>query len=633
MNLQSLDDFFSKRILRIPDYQRGYSWRKPQLEDLWEDLRLAERRTHFTGTLTLEMMEPKPDEDIQWRLDQGDKAFHIIDGQQRLTTCLILLQTILDKLVSLGSEVTLNHRSHEAIKKQFIQQVSDDGQHKLCAFGYETDNPSDLHLRKVIFELNPDGEMQPATLYTRNLDAAKDFFSKKVEDLTLEELEVIFKTLTQQFKFGIHEVTSEIESFVAFETMNNRGKPLSTLELLKNRLIYLTTFLHDENGHEPLRLTINNVWKTIYEYLGKDTESPLDDDDFLRNHWIMYFGYDRTANALSNFLLKEHFTIRNLQSNDISAQDIEDYVSSLQEAAIRWYAIERPAKTDITQPEFNFLTAFGKAELMRFDRMGLGGNFRPVILSCLISETDAADFEKTMKIAENFYFLTFGVNRYRNDYGRTVIFNCARDLFNESKSIEEVVGEIERLQNFSLLRFEDEIAKQDEGYYSWGSIRYFLYEYNLWLNQQGHNTEVLDWESFVSPPSGKISVEHILPQTPNDPYWASHFGHFSNKELNNLTHSLGNLLPLSRPKNSALQNKPFPEKRDNGEGVGYYNGCAAENEVAKKGDWDTECILENGLTMLAFMEERWDVDLGSEKEKIALLHLEFLRPEMFDSEE
>lgn len=50
--------------------------------------------------------------------------------------------------------------------------------------------------------------------------------------------------------------------------MNNRGKKLSNLELLKNRLIYLSTKFEDEDKFS-LRRKINECWKKIYEYLGK----------------------------------------------------------------------------------------------------------------------------------------------------------------------------------------------------------------------------------------------------------------------------------------------------------------------------------------------------------------------------
>lgn len=46
--------------------------------------------------------------------------------------------------------------------------------------------------------------------------------------------------------FNLHEIDDDYDVFVAFETMNNRGKRLTNLELLKNRLIYLTTLYDDD---------------------------------------------------------------------------------------------------------------------------------------------------------------------------------------------------------------------------------------------------------------------------------------------------------------------------------------------------------------------------------------------------
>ena len=85
--------------------------------------------------------------------------------------------------------------------------------------------------------------------------------------------------------------------FVAFETMNNRGKRLTNLELLKNRLIYLTTLygkdVLDEQNEIALREMINGAWKEVYYQLGRNENEPLSDDEFLRAHWIMYFAYSR----------------------------------------------------------------------------------------------------------------------------------------------------------------------------------------------------------------------------------------------------------------------------------------------------------------------------------------------------
>ena len=88
------------------------------------------------------------------------------------------------------------------------------------------------------------------TFYTLNLRNAKCYFSERLNEILAEQgivgLENINTTLTERFLFNEHVIKDEFDVFVAFETMNNRGKNLSDLELLKNRLIYLTTLYTNE---------------------------------------------------------------------------------------------------------------------------------------------------------------------------------------------------------------------------------------------------------------------------------------------------------------------------------------------------------------------------------------------------
>ncbi|MBF4291750.1 hypothetical protein EAY50_27275, partial [Vibrio anguillarum] len=104
------------------------------------------------------------------------------------------------------------------------------------------------------------------------------------------QIESIYTKITQHFLFNIYSMGVDVDVHVSFETMNNRGKPLSHLELLKNRLIYLSTKIsNDEDEVKKLRLSTNECWKTIYHQLGRNKDNPLDDDAFLLNHFILYF--------------------------------------------------------------------------------------------------------------------------------------------------------------------------------------------------------------------------------------------------------------------------------------------------------------------------------------------------------
>ena len=98
--LQPLSLLFQNRLFRIPDYQRGYAWQQSQLTDFWDDLvNLQEGRYHYTGLLSLKNL--KSSETTSWGGDlwmvsKGFKPCHIVDGQQRLTTFVILLNEIVE---------------------------------------------------------------------------------------------------------------------------------------------------------------------------------------------------------------------------------------------------------------------------------------------------------------------------------------------------------------------------------------------------------------------------------------------------------------------------------------------------------------------------------------------------------
>ena len=132
--------------------------------------------------------------------------------------------------------------------------------------------------------------------------------------------------------------------------MNNRGKKLSDLELLKNRLIYLTTlFQVDQSDRDELRKRINDAWKEIYFQLGKNKLNPLNDDDFLKAHWIMYFKYSRKAgDDYIHYLLDDYFSPKRvLKQVDVSIK-IEE-VKEIREESLD--EIEEEEITQVTTKE------------------------------------------------------------------------------------------------------------------------------------------------------------------------------------------------------------------------------------------------------------------------------------------
>jgi hypothetical protein len=333
--LQSLSKIFNNRLFRIPDYQRGYAWGDRQLADFWSDLqRIGTEKSHYCGQLTLEKVT-----DNGWRKWQGDswlvedagfEPHFVVDGQQRLTTAIILLHCLLENL---EADELLTGLKVAELRERYLAKSK--GVLSSCLFGYANDNPSHEFFRTQILGV-PSNEYNGArTTYTANLANSRDYFRAKVDEAQDADRERLFKALTQRLRFNIHELNDDVDVFVAFETMNNRGKPLSRLELLKNRLIYLSTMAKGADTERgKVRDSINAVWRTVYEELGRNPLRSLDDDEFLRAHWIVFFAYDKDeADPLTQFLLNKYFTTERLDSGKLTLKDVKRYVDSLQISA------------------------------------------------------------------------------------------------------------------------------------------------------------------------------------------------------------------------------------------------------------------------------------------------------------
>jgi hypothetical protein len=166
------------------------------------------------------------------------------------------------------------------------------------------------------------------------------------------------------------------------------------------------------------------------------------------------------------------------------------------------------------------------------------------------------------------------------------------------------------------------------GFYGWKGVKYFLFEYEQFLKSSARSKrDKLDWDSFYkeSYEEDYYSIEHVYPQKAQNEYWKHLYQIYTIRERNILKHSIGNLVPLSKSKNSSLSNHSFEDKKANQDNcTGFAYGCYSENEVALEKDWSAKEILSRGIKLMCFMEDRWGIQLGSNRDKIKLLGLDFV---------
>lgn len=653
MDLKSVHEIFNNRILRIPSYQRGYTWAnddiiedgddlrkvKGQLKDLWDDLmNIPEGSWHYTGLLTL----VKADKQYDWLPNHNQ--FAIVDGQQRITTILIILSVIIEKADNAGIQLEVR-QGDEKFKYLIIEAATA----KAFVFGYEKDNPSDKYFRKHILKMDEVEDDSKESVYTENLKNARTFFDVVIDAYIGEDplkLKELYTKITTNLRFNEYVLPAELDEYVVFETMNNRGKPLSELEKLKNRLMYLNSklplFYPDgslpaENGNaayllkqqnQNLERDINTSWITIYNALGANKSNPLSDEDFLKNHWIAYFDkYNRSeAEAYSGYLFDEQFILQNIYSNLVTYDTIHSYIKSLQRASVIWNKLNNPSFFAPDEQPF-------KDAIMSLYRAGLKPSFKPLIMAILLRE-DRTDFIKVINLLEDYSFKIFDISNRQSNTGDSKLYKLAYQVYQNGWSSEGTYNNIKQhldwYYNFSF--FKNQVVELFEygnrkGFYGWSGRFYFLFEYDCYLRGINSNSTIaskINWEDFYN----KNSIEHIFPQSAAlglDEYcewditeakttrynaiqadWVS-FSTYTPEERKRFCNSLGNLLAISSSDNSSFSNDPFLYKVDqNNKGEEYRNrgykyDSMSARLVANNIDWTPDHIVERGKEMLKYL--------------------------------
>ncbi|WQR70267.1 DUF262 domain-containing HNH endonuclease family protein [Helicobacter pylori] len=570
MELLTLDGVIEKGVFEIPSYQRGYAWQIRQLKDFWNDLEHVSKlgdKFHYMHSLTLRELENEFE----------SSAFEIIDGQQRLATSLILL--------GLLAKITQNKDPKYSLIN--LEPV--------LSYKYYGLNEA----FRAIMEEEKDLERFQTSFYAKNLIDAYAFFQEKISDTPMETLEKMFDALIKKMLFSVVELNdNRIDPFSSFETINNRGKDLSTLELLKNRLHFVAHKICDEEDLENLQNEINDTYTRIYHDLRQFEDDHL--EGFLKHFVAYYYGENsKFKERLLNTAFDTHKKYDDLYDEYKKINDLLFYLSYSSKV---WYFLhtldDEELRIEIT-PKMR-----GLLDKMRRLNALSENAFLPLLLSLLTIQLavrsgderhyTTKELEDLLEYLERFGFLIYGVagkNTAKNEWIGLAFKAIQACRFWEDKITIEDLPTLEksffnRQGNSTLELLEEYIhsKKNTEKWYEWGkALNYLLYEYELY-----HNPETtLNFDSSIE------SIEHILPQKPDQGYSAKEKSWAKNPHI---VHALGNLLLISKNANSSLSNKPFDEKRKE-----YLKGSYSEKEVAKNASFGITEIQERSEKLLDFL--------------------------------
>lgn len=574
MELLNLDGVIEKGVFEIPSYQRGYAWQKEQLKDFWNDLEHVSKlgdKFHYMHSLTLRGLENELE----------DSAFEIIDGQQRLATSLILL--------GLLAKITQNKDPKYSLIN--LEPI----------LSYKYYGLSEAF--RAIMEEEKDLERFQTSFYAKNLIYAYEFFQEKISDTPVGTLEKMFDALTKKMLFSVVELNDDrIDPFSSFETINNRGKDLSTLELLKNRLHFVVYKICDEEDLENLQNEINDTYTRIYHDLRFFKDDHL--ESFLKHFVTYYYGENsKFKERLLNTAFDAHKKYDDLYDEYEKINDLLLYLSYSSKV---WYFLhtldDEELRIEITPKTRDLLD-----KMRRLNALSENA-FLPLLLSLLTIQLavrsgserhyTTQELEGLLEYLERFGFLIYGVagkNTAKNEWIRLAFKAIQACRFWEDKITIEDLPPLEKHffkgEHSGLKLLENNINFNNaKKWYQWGkALNYLLYEYEL-----HHNPETtLNFDSGIE------SIEHILPQKPDQGYSAKEKSWAKNPHI---VHALGNLLLIPKNANSSLSNKPFNEKRKE-----YLKGSYSEKEVAKNASFGVAQIKERSEKLLDFLIARYRI--------------------------
>lgn len=561
----SLSSLLSKRLFGIPDYQRAYSWERKQRLELFGDIEKImissdNQRHHFMATIvclvTDQTEEVGTDELV--RLD-------IVDGQQRLTTLIILLKAIAKYFED--SEVEIERKQAQELNDLLVK---DNGRLILLQTN---------HRSKIIFsEYLKKGKLPDKdkllTLAEYNLYDAFVECEEFVNGFqTGTAVLSLLKVVKNRLDFIFYDLQDEGAVYTVFEVLNSRGLAVAWLDKCKSAMMGIV-FENEKTVIAKERMIIlNEIWSQIYLTIGKKV---VRDDEILtiaaslRNE-------ENLGKPLSVEKSVECFKEEALKDSERTVE-ISKWILKVAQELVELY----------TNPRLNAVTDISHARIL-------------AIAIKVASQFSKEERKQLLTEWERITFLIFGLHRKDSRFRVGAYLRIARKLTkNEIKDINEAIKGIKDIaERFTIDDAIDEI-KGEDWYGSFDNdAKYLLYRYEEYLAQQkGEKISEDIWKKIWSDTPAK-TIEHIHPKTYIET-WRGKIGE-SQEEIDPVVNGIGNLILLPPGINSKAGQKKFQEKKE------IYSSyhLLMIDEVSKLSEWNKESIAERESRLLDFIRNMW----------------------------
>lgn len=506
--LLTLSGLINKRLFRIPQYQRAYSWyskhRRALFSDILSTWRVGSERQHFMATVVGLRREKRMIGTDEYQVVE------IVDGQQRITTLIILMKAI-------SKVVNRSETEEERIGREIDEALVKPDRASLLLL--QTNHDISNYFADYLRTGNHPSSDMATSQADRELLLAIEECEQFVNDCTANGLTIIdlVSLLKNRLTFVFHDIGDEALVYTVFEVLNSRGLTVSWFDRLKSMLMAIV-FEAKENSPE-ITNEIHQLWGDIYRCIG------------------LRIGMNTESLRFAACLLENSAPSR-LPSE-------EDAVTTLWEEANA--GVEKVIQ--VTNWLKSVTEALDKVVGDRRTR-GVTRIIQARLFAVTIHlRTDINDGDKTkiLKRWENIAFRMYGMLGLDARYSVGDYIRLAWDIINKKLTPDAIMAGLSRIGSEYPISKAVEDLRNTDCYNGWQEeLRYFFcrFEEHLAREAKQHfNNEQWNriWISNASD-----SIEHILPQSSGSAE----------------VHRLGNLLLLPPKLNSKLQDLAPSKKVD-----------------------------------------------------------------------
>ena len=515
------DLFDQNERLRIPSYQRRYSWEEEQFTDLWRDLdNIGPDGTHFFGTIVFMSGT---------HVAGGTNEIDIVDGQQRITTVSILLCAIRDHLRETYDEDDIAQRVESIDENLWIVNRDGEKQGMRLNLG-NLDRESYQSLVNGYINEIKNGKIKTAYEFFRdqlNTECSGLDDVKEIHDRILDQL--IYVSITAK---------GHSEAYQLFETMNNRGLSLSPIDLMKNYLL-----MRAANRATADEDRVENLWGDIIKNLDSLSDVNNPGVTFFRQ----YFMSSSILGIHEKITTKKLYDPTFIKTID-RADDIETLLEDIREKSSLF--------CKLLQQDIDQFSPSENSEVNRLLRDSQIVSITPFTFFLrAFSESEDVDLLKEIIQTSNALLIRRQICD-RNTGPHDTIFNhLSQNAFESTDPLGYINGYLEsegRFPNddqFKRHFTQEDFSRSDRTKYILSKIE---------EDHFGHGGKEVVQSRY------QVHIEHILPTYPGKNLtrlWLEPF-EISDDEHDDFKKKIGNLTLLEEDPNISASNRSLEKKQE-----------------------------------------------------------------------